>query len=563
MQLLDSRRLTGPSLMHDSPAVIAEVAFDPADEPSRAIVVWRQQLARIFTALGWGEPETRVREHRGGAALVFVAPIDLLMPATDVNELAVACAAAILSGAEPLELEPKLSEIEHAIRTARDPALLALESAARARAIPFLLDDAALTLGMAQKSRTYPRGQDKLLPSPPDVPWDSLGSIPVALVTGTNGKTTSTRLVARIARHAGLIAGSTSTDGVAVDGKLVESGDYTGPAGALAVLRHPEVQVAVLETARGGILRRGLAVNSCAAALITNVSSDHLGDYGIDDLESMARVKAVIAGVAEKVVLNAEDSSLIALAPEFRAEKIWFAPSEAKARAQPGKEAWFVSDGQLTRARGASITPIVAVDDVPITFRGLAGYNVENALAAAALASNLGMSDAAIASGLKSFQSSAADNPGRGNLATMPSGARVLVDFGHNPVGIARVLGFARALAGEAAISVVSGMPGDRPNEEIEEVARQIAGARPRRIFLRELEGYLRGRAEGEIPALLERTMIAAGIAAEKIGRAANECAALERALEQLEPGELIAILPSIEGEDVKVMLDARGATWS
>lgn len=563
MQLLDSRRLTGPSLMHDTPAVIAEVAFDPAEEPARALAVWRTELERIFSALGWGAPETRVREHRGGAALVFVAPIDLLMPATDVNELAIASAASILSGAEPLALEPKLSEINLAIRAARDPALLALESAARARSIPFLLDDGALTLGMAQKSRTYPRGQDKLLPSPPDIPWDSLGSIPVALVTGTNGKTTSTRLTARIARHAGLIAGSTSTDGVAVDGRLVEAGDYTGPAGALAVLRHPEVQVAILETARGGILRRGLAVGACEAALITNVSSDHLGDYGIDDLESMARVKAVVATVARRAVLNAEDASLIALAPELRAEKIWFALSEKVARAQSGAEAWFVAGGQLTRARGSSVEAIVAVDDIPITFRGLAAYNVENALAAAALASCLGMNDAAIAAGLKSFQSSAADNPGRGNLATLPGGARVLVDFGHNPVGIARVLSFARALAGDAAISVVSGMPGDRPNEEIEDVARQIAAARPRRIILRELEGYLRGRAEGEIPALLERSMVAAGISAETISRAANECAALERALEGTAPGELIAILPSIEGEDVKTMLDARGATWA
>jgi UDP-N-acetylmuramyl tripeptide synthase len=209
------------------------------------------------------------------------------------------------------------------------------------------------------------------------------------------------------------------------------------------------------------------------------------------------------------------------------------------------------------------VAELVSVDQVPITFGGRATYNIENALGAAALASALGIADEAIVVGLKSFQTNAEDNPGRGNLATLPSGVSVLVDFGHNPAGIERVLAFARVLAGEAPICVISGMPGDRPDAEIQDVARQIAHARPKRVFLRELEGYLRGREVGAIPAILRAALMEAGVSAEAIAVAGSEAEALSMALEGSSAGELIAILPSIEGEAVHALLEARSAQWT
>jgi len=539
VRLLDSRRLTGPSVMHRAPSVIVEVAFDPGDhEP---IAAWERELARIFSALGWGVPEPLVRSYKGGAALAFAAPIDVLMPATDVNEWAVASATEIAAGRPALEIPP----LTDAIAAVRNPALLALIAAAGTRGVPYLLDDDELTLGMGRTAMSWPREGE--LPPPSEVAWSALGSIPVALITGTNGKTTSTRLVARIARAAGLRAGSTSTDGIAIDGKLVESGDYTGPAGALAVLRRPDVDVAVLETARGGILRRGLAVSACDAALITNVSSDHLGDYGIDDVETMARVKAVVVSVARGAVLNAEDPLLARIQHPNIA---WFS-------VEPRAHAWTIVDGTLTKPDG---TPLVRVEDVPITFGGKARYNIENALGAAALASMVGLPDAAIVDGLRAFTSSFDDNPGRGNLMQLPSGTRVLVDFGHNPAGIERVLAFARALAGEGPVTVISGMPGDRPDDELREVAAQIARAQPRRVFLRDLEGYLRGREPGSIPAILRASLAANGV--RIISDTTGEIDALVRALADARADELIVILPSIDGESVLAHLRAQGATW-
>lgn len=525
--------------MSRAPGVIVEVAFDPGEQAP--IAAWERELTRVFDALGWGAPQALVRPYHGGAALAFVAPIDVLMPATDVNEWAVASATEIAAGRPALDLPP----LADAIEAARNPALLALIEAASARGVPYLLDDEALTLGMGRRALSWPRGGP--LPSPGEVAWGALGSIPVALITGTNGKTTTTRLVARIARAAGLRAGSTSTDGIAVDGVLVESGDYTGPAGALAVLRRPDVDVAVLETARGGILRRGLAVSACDAALITNVSGDHLGDYGIDDVEAMARVKAVVVSTARVAVLNAADPLLARIEhPHI----VWFS-------GEPTKGAWTIVAGAVCRPDGR---PLIAVDQIPITFGGKARHNIDNALGAAALASALGLPDAAIAEGLRAFTSSFDDNPGRGNLMLLPSGTRVLVDFGHNPAAMERVLAFARALAGDGPITVVSGMPGDRPDDELRDVGARLAGAMPRRVFVRDLDGYLRGREPGAVPAILRASLAAHGVL--DIVDASGELDALERALADARSDELIAILPSIEGEAVLAHLVARGARW-
>jgi len=281
VELLDSRRLTGPNLYADAVGVIAEIA--DADPP-RAIAAWRRELARILDALGWSTVEVHARAYAGGAALFFTAPSDVLLPATEVNEWAVASAASVLAGQAPLPLEPAIAVLGLAIGAARRPGMVALRTAAFVRDIPMIVDDEGLTLGWGRRGLTYALDQ---LPAVADVPWARLGAIPVALVTGTNGKTTTTRLVARMARLAGRHVGNTSSDGVSIDEQFVVRGDWSGPDAARMVLRNPTVEIAILEVARGGILRRGLAVERCDAALITNVTNDHLGSYGVDDLATM------------------------------------------------------------------------------------------------------------------------------------------------------------------------------------------------------------------------------------------------------------------------------------
>ncbi|WAS92830.1 Mur ligase family protein [Nannocystis punicea] len=312
MRLLDARRLTGVNLDLDGPGAIAEVEFDARDDVARAIAVWQDAVAQAARLLGWDAP-TVVRRWTGdrGAALVFPAPPDALYVAVDVTEWAVECAARTLGGEPPRALDEFAADLLAARERERLAVLPALQAAAEAHCVPLLLDDDHLSLGEGAASRTWPRA---LAPAPEDVPWDSLRPIPVALVTGTNGKTTTARLLARIARTAGHVPGNTSTDGLVVAEQLVEAGDWTGPGAARIVLRDPRVTLAVLEVARGGILRRGLAVDRCDAACITNVSADHLGEHGIDDLDAMARVKAVVTRVVAphgRIVLGADTPAAV------------------------------------------------------------------------------------------------------------------------------------------------------------------------------------------------------------------------------------------------------------
>lgn len=542
MQLENSRRLTGPNLYTTSPGAIAEITWQAGQgDPAVAIAIWRQQAQRMLDAVWWSSTELHARPYRGGAALFLTAPIDLLLPATELNEWAIASATGVLAGEEPASLEPARESLLAEIAAARWPGLVDIADAARAHGALFLLDDDRCTLGAGASVVGFARGDT--LPAPSALPWSSLRRIPIGLITGTNGKTTCSRLVTRMARLAGRCPGNTSSDGVLVDEQLVERGDCSGPAGARTVLRHPDVDFAVLETARGSILRRGLAVERCDAALITNVTVDHLGDYGIDDLATMARVKALVARGADTVILNAADPALVELAPTLPGELVYFALDPADpvltAHRASGGEAWFVRDGHLVRARGTVEHALVDEAEVPITFGGLARYNTENALGSAALARALGLPETAIIAGLRSFTSSQRDNPGRGNQLDL-GGVQVLLDFGHNPAAVRAVLVLARAMVGTGRLFVAIGMAGDRPDDELAAVAEEIAVARPDTVYVRDLPDYWRGRAPGEVPRILRANLIAAGLPPAAIVDADDELASIRHALNAARPGDLV-----------------------
>ena len=556
MRLQDIRRLTGPNLHLEVPGAIAEVTFADGEDREAAISRWRERATRALTAIGW-PVQLAVRVHAHGADLVFAAPVDALYLATDINEWAVHPAG---------DLDEELPKWREALARERTPARSALLTAAAARDVPALLDDDALSLGHGRRSVTWLKGQ--LLPSPDKLDWSTLARIPVALITGTNGKTTTARMLARIARAAGLVPGNTSTDGMTVGERVLEEGDWTGPGAARIVLRHPEVELAVLEVARGGILRRGLAVDRCGAAVVTNISADHLGEYGVDDLATMARVKAVVGSVVAphgRVVLGADSQPLIDLVASghrFPAPIAWFAlradnPTVVAHRARGG-EAWFVADDHLTRARGEQTTPLVAVADLPSAFGGAAEHNVLNALAAAALAAALGIPDETIAAGLRAFT----DNPGRATLVRVGD-VRVFLDFAHNPGGIHSIRRLIANLRGEHRLLVSTGVAGDRRDEDIRDIARAIHDLAPDRVIVRDLEHYLRGRAPGEVPALLRSTFIDLGMSPASVEVARDEVDVLTRGLAWARPGDLVAILVHVDREQVHAALQRLGASTS
>jgi UDP-N-acetylmuramyl tripeptide synthase len=358
-------------------------------------------------------------------------------------------------------------------------------------------------------------------------------------VTGTNGKTTSARLAGRMALEAGISAGVATTDAITVAGALVAAGDYTGPDAARLVLRHPEVDLAVLETARGGILRRGLAFAEPDAALITNVSDDHLGRYGIDDVATMARVKGTVGRAVRPggtVVVNLDDEHLARL--RFPARVVGFSTT------RPAD--YCVVDGRLV-ARGE---PLVPVDELPVSFGGAAAYNVANALGAAALAEALAVPRPAVIAGLRAFGPE--DNPGRGNVVDA-GGVRVILDFAHNPEGVKAFLDFARSLGGR--LHVVTAQPGDRRDDAIAAVAREIASAAPARVVLHDLLGYLRGRAPGEVPALLRRELESRNV---PVDEAPAEAAALAKAISGARPGDVVVLFPLLDPVGCRAVLASR-----
>ena len=557
MKLLDSRRLTGPNLILDRAGAVLDVALDPAERET-VPAIWERQARRILDAVGWAEQETRVHLFPTGASLVLSAPIDALYAATEINEWAWTAAETMARGWEEPSVAEAAERLREEIERERNPALLALRGAALAHGVTFLSDDDHVSVGLGTGSLTWPARE---LPAPEAVDWSRVHDIPVLLVTGTNGKTTTVRLLAALLRAAGKVAGLTSTDHVEVAGEVLDRGDCSGPGGARTLLRDPRVEIAVLETARGGILRRGLAVAAADAALVTNIAADHLGDFGVEDLAALADVKMVVTrvvGPRGRVVLNAEDPLLVERAGQVAAPLVWFGldPDGPVLRRaiEHGGEAWTVEDGWFVRWQAGHREPIVPVADVPLTFGGAARHNVANALAALALAETFDLAPEILAAGLRSLRSTPEDNPGRANLFEI-GGVRLLVDYAHNPHGIAALAELAAAIPAERRLMVI-GQAGDRDDEAIRDLARAAWEARPDHIVVKDLPAMLRGRNAGEVPAILVDELRLLGVPEERFETAETEIDAVHQALAWARPGDLLILLVHTQRDEVLALLE-------
>ncbi len=365
-------------------------------------------------------------------------------------------------------------------------------------------------------------GPSDALPDAADVPWPVLRNVPVAIVTGSNGKTTTVRLLAACVRAHGWRDGYNCTDGLFVCGEQIDSGDYSGPVGTRTILRDTRVEAAILETARGGILRRGLAVEHANVAVITNVSADHFGEYGIDDLAGLADVKLVVAstlGDDGLLVLNADDPILRARADQPGCAIGWFSRHYDDVTLQThrvrGGSTSGVREGRLivswTRNSGVASTveeiDLGAVAAMPLTLDGSADYNVSNIAGTALAALELGISPATIAEVLSRFGADPADNPGR-LMRYDYRGAQVLIDYAHNPEGLSGLMEVAVRLRRTGRLALLLGQAGNRAAADIEHLAAAAARFRPDFIVIKEIESLLRGRAPGEVPAILHAALL-------------------------------------------------------
>jgi UDP-N-acetylmuramyl tripeptide synthase len=543
MRVLDTRRLTGPSLLLDRPGAIIDVCLEELDA-AHAAPAWRQAASRLLQAVGWTGQELACRRFAGGVSLAFSAPVDCLYAATDVNEAAWDLAVCELRGGPAAGFEDHVTALRNTIAKERNQALIALREAARRRGLTFLIGEDQVSAGSGAGARVWPA---ESLPEAATVDWSRIDDVPIALVTGSNGKTTVVRLLGAMVSAANRTPGMTSTDGVTVGGTFLVEGDFSGPSGARVVLRHPEVETAILETARGGILRRGLPVDRADVAIVTNVAADHLGEFGVESLGDLAETKLLVAkalGSDGTLVLNADDPQLVERSGRIRARLIWFSldPGSPLVQRQvdSGGTAVFAEGGRIILAQGKQRSVVTSLADVAITFGGMARHNVANALAAVAGATALGIGIAPIALTLSRFGRDVGDNPGRANLLEL-GGARILLDYAHNPHGMAALVGVAQTFPARRRLLLL-GQAGDRDDEAIRELARTAWTLQPDRVVVNEMDQYLRGRALGEVPALLADEFSRLGAPDTAVSRVGPEIDGVRDALAWARPGDLLVL---------------------
>lgn len=408
--------------------------------------------------------------------------------------------------------------------------------------------------------------------TPPTWIRDADRRIPIVSITGTNGKSTVTRLITHILVKAGRRVGTTTSDGVLVNERLVDPGDWTGPGGALQILGRSDLDVAVLETARGGLVLRGMGYESNEVSVVTNVSSDHLDLQGIHTLPELAEVKATVARVTKPdgwTVLNADDHLVAAIARRVRSGVAMFSlvpggSAAVRRNVADGGRGYVVRDGWIVELAQDGDSQIVELARVPITIGGIARHNVANALAAAGAARGLGASIGEVADGLVAFRPTSDWSPGRLNLYRL--GARiVIVDFAHNEAGVSAVLDVAEGIAGGAAgraapITAIVGTAGDRPDDTLRGIAR-IAATRAQRVAIKETLKYLRGRSRESVVGELLAGVTAAGKATADVPIYESETVALKAELADSEGRpRVIVLLCHEERDDVFRLLESLGA---
>jgi cyanophycin synthetase len=380
---------------------------------------------------------------------------------------------------------------------------------------------------------------------PPGAP----ARVPIAAVTGTNGKTTTARMLAHVTKMAGYTPGLTTTDGVYIDGQRTVQGDMTGPVSAQMVLADPQIDIAVLETARGGLLRAGMGVQEVNVGAVLNIASDHLGLQGIDTLEQLAEIKRVVIEVAtDCAVLNADDPLVLKMSGHTEAKSICYVtmnPQHVLVREhiRAGGRACALEAGvngqMITLYDRGSHIPLLWTHLIPATLEGRAVHNVQNAMFAAAMAFSFGIKLDAIRQGLRTFDTTFFQAPGRMNVFNEHP-FKVLLDYGHNAHAVGTMAELAQRLDVTGRRIVVLAGPGDRRDEDLHAIAKAVAGRFDHYVCRR--DDNLRKRGSDEVPKIMASALLAAGVALDAVSIIPDEQEAIESALKMAQPGDLVLI---------------------
>lgn len=390
------------------------------------------------------------------------------------------------------------------------------------------------------------------------------GRIPIVSVTGTNGKTTVVRLLSYILQKQNIKVGMTSTSGIYINGRLLAKGDCTGPQSARTVLRHPDVQVAVLETARGGVLRSGLGYDLADVAVLTNISGDHLGEYGIESLEDLAKVKSLIIEMVQKqgfVILNADDPMVGRIERFAKGRVILFSMREQNRMVcrhlGKGETAVIVDKELIKLCQGEKSQLIGRIEEIPLTWGGRARHNIQNVLAAIGAAWALGFNTEQICQGINNFDLLSSDNKGRLDYYEV-NGVKVIFDYAHNPAGIREVLRTVKQIKHGKIIGCI-GLPGDRTDN----IVRAFAGEAARDLDLAIIkeDQDLRGRKAGEVAGIIARELIDKGFKEDQVEIVLNEVEAFKAALKKANRGDIVMVLYE-ELEPLEKVIEQSELKW-
>ena len=550
----DVRRLTGPSMLWNKTGAILDVLIKEIDMDA-VLDCWHRRLQHLLSQLGWRDRAIMHRRFENGFNLLIEAPIDQLYSAVLVLETNWYFCCCELLAIDAEDEEALVGEIRSSIDSESNPALLELQQIAAKHEVDFLVDDDEVSIGHGEGSLCWPVDA---IPALDQIPWVEVHDVPVALITGTNGKSTSVRLLDGIARAAAQVSGVTSTDFVRVGDDILDHGDYSGPGGARLLLRDKRLQVAFLEVARGGILRRGLPLRHARAALVTNIASDHLGQYGINTLEALTEVKFTVRNILAAdgvLVVNADDENCLAYMDRIEQDNIcWFSLDKGHARIKQQVEAQgrccYTEAGSIVYFDGNQARNICQIDQIPMTINGAALHNVRNALGAVGIACAMGYSFDQIQQGLTRFHSDEHDNPGRLNTFDLKNGARVIVDFAHNAHSVDAVVNTVQCMPAQKKW-VVFGSAGDRSDEEIIAIAKGVCAINLDHVVIIEIEQYLRGREPGEVSEIIKQACLDSGLALDQLHFASSPLQGVRLAMAELRTGDLGLFLVLSERDEV------------
>lgn len=558
--LLDSsRRVTGPGLLWEKPGAILDVFTDYFDK-ELVVDTWKIEIQKVLDAIGWKESQLKTRIFDTGVNLAISASIDLLYSAVFVIETSWHLTVSKLLEQSADNFDGLIADLQKVISMEQNRPVLKLQKAAEVQNIDVLWDDDFVSLGHGTGSQKWGINE---IPRVADVNWEGLHNVPVAMITGTNGKSTSVRLSTAIAEAAGMVSGSTSTDFVKLGNDILDYGDYSGPGGARMLLRDKRLEIAFLEVARGGILRRGLPLRQATGALVTNIAADHLGEYGINTVEHLADVKFAVARTLADdgvLVLNADDALVVKNNGKSPNTICWFSLEENNeqiitARNSGGLCCWMAGN-QIHYFDGNEVTLNVNVTDIPITMGGAARFNIQNAMGALCLAKAMGISNEAILKGLTTFSSTPDDNPGRCNEFVI-NGARVFVDFAHNPHSIQAIADMLDNIPSNKKFLLI-GQAGDRSDQDIIDLTNGALQFNPNVVATMDMVDYLRGREFGETAGIIKKQCLKHGIEEGNIPHFSSPSEGAKFIIDQLKEGDLVLLLALAERDKIFEMLKAK-----